>query len=38
MATTVNINGIDRTVDVDHGTPFLWVLRDVLGQYHRSHR
>src|SRR5262245_31429913 len=31
MATTIRINGIDRTVDVDGNTPLLWVLRDVLG-------
>jgi hypothetical protein len=26
-----DINGAARTVDVDGDTPFLWVLRDVLG-------
>src|SRR5438128_11321371 len=31
MATTIKVNGIDRTVDVDSDTPLLWVLRDVLG-------
>jgi isoquinoline 1-oxidoreductase alpha subunit len=31
MATTIKLNGIDRTVDVDSDTPLLWVLRDVLG-------
>ena len=31
MATTIKINGVDRTVDVDGDTPLLWVLRDVLG-------
>jgi isoquinoline 1-oxidoreductase subunit alpha len=31
MATTIKINGVDRTVDVDSDTPLLWVLRDVLG-------
>jgi isoquinoline 1-oxidoreductase subunit alpha len=31
MATTIKINGVDRTVDVDGDTPPLWVLRDVLG-------
>src|SRR6266403_5762933 len=30
MATTINVNGVDRTVDVDGDTPLLWVLRDVL--------
>src|SRR6516162_4509679 len=31
MATTIKVNGLDRTVDVDGDTPLLWVLRDVLG-------
>ena len=31
MATTIKVNGVDRTVDVDSDTPLLWVLRDVLG-------
>lgn len=31
MAFTVNINGSQRSVDVDGDTPLLWVLRDVLG-------
>jgi isoquinoline 1-oxidoreductase subunit alpha len=31
MATTIKINGVDRTVDVDGDTALLWVLRDVLG-------
>lgn len=31
MPTTIKVNGIDRTVDVDSDTPLLWVLRDVLG-------
>jgi isoquinoline 1-oxidoreductase alpha subunit len=31
MATTIRVNGVDRTVDVDGDTPLLWVLRDVLG-------
>src|SRR5271167_2174051 len=31
MATTIKVNGINRTVDVDGDTPLLWVLRDVLG-------
>jgi isoquinoline 1-oxidoreductase alpha subunit len=31
MATTMKVNGVDRTVDVDGDTPLLWVLRDVLG-------
>jgi aerobic-type carbon monoxide dehydrogenase small subunit (CoxS/CutS family) len=24
MATTIKINGVDRTVDVDGDTPLLW--------------
>ena len=31
MATTIKVNAVDRTVDVDGDTPLLWVLRDVLG-------
>src|SRR5258706_4517450 len=31
MTTTIKVNGIDRTIDVDGDTPLLWVLRDVLG-------
>jgi len=31
MAFTIKINGTNHTVDVDHDTPLLWVLRDVLG-------
>jgi isoquinoline 1-oxidoreductase alpha subunit len=31
MATTIKVNGLPRTVDVDGDTPLLWVLRDVLG-------
>jgi len=31
MATTIKVNGVDHTVDVDDDTPLLWVLRDVLG-------
>src|ERR1700691_4850727 len=31
MATTIKVNGVDQTVDVDGDTPLLWVLRDVLG-------
>ena len=31
MATTIKVNGVDRTLDVDGDTPLLWVLRDVLG-------
>ncbi len=32
MSTFVlNVNGVDRTVDVDPTTPLLWVLRDVIG-------
>jgi isoquinoline 1-oxidoreductase alpha subunit len=28
---TLNINGTERTVDVDPATPLLWVLRDTCG-------
>jgi isoquinoline 1-oxidoreductase alpha subunit len=28
---TLNVNGKDRSVDADPGTPLLWVLRDTLG-------
>lgn len=31
MPFLININGVQRTVDVDKDTPLLWVLRDVLG-------
>jgi isoquinoline 1-oxidoreductase subunit alpha len=31
MATTIKVNGVDRSVEVDGDTPLLWVLRDVLG-------
>src|ERR1700716_4749142 len=31
MDTTIKVNGIDRTIDVDGDTPLLWILRDVLG-------
>ena len=27
----IKINGVDHAVDIDGGTPLLWVLRDVLG-------
>ena len=30
MAYTINVNGIQRTVDVEDDTPLLWVLRDEL--------
>jgi aerobic-type carbon monoxide dehydrogenase small subunit (CoxS/CutS family) len=30
MATTVEVNGIDRNVD-DDGAALIWVLREVLG-------
>ena len=30
-AITLRINGKSRSVDVDPGTPLLWVLRDALG-------
>jgi isoquinoline 1-oxidoreductase alpha subunit len=28
---TINVNGTNRSVDVEADTPLLWVLRDVLG-------
>lgn len=31
MAFTLNVNGLDRTVDVDPAKPLLWVLREDLG-------
>ena len=31
MAFTINVNGNTHGVDVDGDTPFLWVLRYVLG-------
>jgi len=31
MTLTVNVNGKNRTVDVDEDMPLLWVIRDVLG-------
>lgn len=31
MKYKLTINGDERTVDVDAGTPLLWVLRDELG-------
>ena len=30
-ALTLNVNGVDHTVDADPSTPLLWVLRDHLG-------
>ena len=30
MAYTIEVNGVQRTVDVDGDTPLLWVLRDEL--------
>jgi isoquinoline 1-oxidoreductase subunit alpha len=31
MAMTLNLNGIDREVDVEPDTPLLWVIRDQIG-------
>ena len=31
MPFTISVNGASHNVDVDGGTPLLWVLRDVLG-------
>ncbi len=28
---TLNVNGVDRSLDVDPETPLLWVLRDTIG-------
>ena len=32
VATTIKLNGIDRTVDVDSDTLLLWALRDLAGR------
>jgi len=31
MTSTINVNGSERSVDVDEDMPLLWVIRDVLG-------
>jgi isoquinoline 1-oxidoreductase alpha subunit len=31
MACKINVNGAERRIDVDGGTPLLWVLRDSFG-------
>ena len=31
MAITMNVNGVEHSLDVDDNTPLLWVLRDHLG-------
>ena len=31
MTFAIKVNGATHSVDVDDGTPLLWVLRDVLG-------
>src|SRR5215468_1560309 len=31
MAFTIKVNGTQHSIDVDGGTPLLWVLRDTLG-------
>jgi len=31
MSFPIKVNGNTHTVDIDGGTPLLWVLRDVLG-------
>ena len=28
--STLNVNGHERTVDIDPATPILWALRDTL--------
>jgi len=30
MSLTLKLNGVDRTVDAEPGTPLLWVIRDEL--------
>ncbi|MEO3938587.1 (2Fe-2S)-binding protein [Dermatophilaceae bacterium Soc4.6] len=31
MPTTVTVNGVSHTLDIDPSMPLLWALRDVLG-------
>jgi isoquinoline 1-oxidoreductase alpha subunit len=31
MTTTIKVNGVARTLDIDGDIPLLWALRDVLG-------
>jgi isoquinoline 1-oxidoreductase subunit alpha len=31
MAVSINVNGVQHSLDVDEDTPLLWVLRDVIG-------
>lgn len=31
MMLTLNVNGVDHSVEVEEDTPLLWVLRDELG-------
>ena len=33
MAYTIEVNHVERTVDVDGDMPLLWVLRDELKMY-----
>ena len=33
MATTIKVNGIDRTVDVDGDTPFLPAPGQTMGRF-----
>lgn len=30
MSLTLNLNGVDHTIDAEPGTPLLWVIRDEL--------
>jgi hypothetical protein len=36
VRTTTEVNGIDRTADLDRDAALLWVPRDVLGMTARS--
>ena len=35
MPTTSEVNGLDRTADVDRDTTFLWMLRDCTRHDHK---
>jgi isoquinoline 1-oxidoreductase alpha subunit len=28
MPVTINVNGVDHTIDTEHDTPLLWAIRD----------
>jgi hypothetical protein len=36
MAITIEVNGVDQTVDVDGDTPLLWLLRQLPGGTRQS--